>query len=140
MRLDDLPAQFVVHRNFDDTGCVRRLALKELPPLEELFDGDASNAEGFGQMAIAEASLTRHFPRDNHGTVSLGKEAAPQPAAGNRKKRSRASSGEMHRAGIASDKASRKRYEAQRRQDGRRLPGKIEMNTILRQRSTYPVD
>ena len=60
-RLNDLPAQLVIHRNFDDVRRMQGFALEKLPTFEELFHGNAPHTERLGQMAIAETSLARHL-------------------------------------------------------------------------------
>ena len=65
-RLDDLFAEIRVHRDFDDRS-PRLRASEEFPSLEELLHADAPDAERFGQVTVAKASLAGHAPRDNDG-------------------------------------------------------------------------
>src|ERR1700704_3904539 len=116
------------------------LPLEKLPTFEELLYSDTPDTEWFRQMTIAQASLARHFARDDDRTICLGKEAAPEPTAEDREKRSRAGSCQMHWARVASHKTGGEGDDSQGGQDGGRGFGQIEMKATFRQRGPYSVD
>ena len=88
--------------------CESRAAVRfgEFPSIEELLHGDSPDAEWLGQVTVAEASLARHFARDNDGIVCLREESAPMRFAEDRQNRTLRRRRQLHRTRVAANISS----------------------------------